>query len=160
MIKNDFFAFLIKLITYFCSAAVLFKKPTPSQINLIKKAKNQSLLVKKFKNTESAQLWRKALSEEVVGETDPTNYWAPFPALSANLLARLESARELHAAAIQKTQRYHQGIVEFYETQPVCRSLAEFKLARKLPERHPWQIALSKIFFYSGQDTKKTNGES
>ena len=38
------------------SAPVLFKKPTPNQINLIKNA-NNFLLVKKFKNTESAQLW-------------------------------------------------------------------------------------------------------
>ena len=35
---------------------VLFKKPTPSQINLIKNAKNHFLLVKKFLNTSSAQL--------------------------------------------------------------------------------------------------------
>ena len=34
-----FFALFIKLITYI-SAPVLFKKPTPSQINLIKNAKN------------------------------------------------------------------------------------------------------------------------
>ena len=39
LIKNDFFALFIKEITYF-SAPVLFKKPTPSQINLIKNAKN------------------------------------------------------------------------------------------------------------------------
>ena len=38
------------------SAPVLFKKPTPSQINLIKDAKNHFLLLKRFKNTESAQL--------------------------------------------------------------------------------------------------------
>ena len=31
------------------------KKPTPSQINLIKNAKNHFLLLKKLKNTESAQ---------------------------------------------------------------------------------------------------------
>ena len=47
-----FFAFFIKLI----AAPVLFKKPTPSQINVIKKAKNHFLLWKVFKNTESAQL--------------------------------------------------------------------------------------------------------
>ena len=34
---------------------VLFKKPTPSQINLIKNAKNHFILLKKLKNTESAQ---------------------------------------------------------------------------------------------------------
>ena len=50
-----FFAFFIKLVNY--SAPVLFKKPTPSQINLIKKGKNHFLLLKKFKNTGSAQLW-------------------------------------------------------------------------------------------------------
>ena len=33
----------------------LFKKPTPSQINFIKNAKNHFLLLKKFKNSESAQ---------------------------------------------------------------------------------------------------------
>ena len=49
-----FFASFIKLITY--SAPVLFKMPTPSQINLIKNAKNHFLLVKKFKKTGSAQL--------------------------------------------------------------------------------------------------------
>ena len=38
-------------------APVLFKKPTQSQIKLIKNAKNQILLLKKIKNTESAQLW-------------------------------------------------------------------------------------------------------
>ena len=55
IIKNYFLFLFIKLITYFCT--VLFKKPTPSQINLIKNAKNHFLLLKKFKNTESAQLW-------------------------------------------------------------------------------------------------------
>ena len=39
------------------SAPLLFKKATPSQINMIKKAKNHFLLVKKLKTTESAQLW-------------------------------------------------------------------------------------------------------
>ena len=38
------------------SAPVLFKKPTPSQINLIKNAKNHFLILKKLENTESAQL--------------------------------------------------------------------------------------------------------
>ena len=38
------------------SAPVLFEKLTPSQINLIKNAKNHFLLMKKLKNTESAQL--------------------------------------------------------------------------------------------------------
>ena len=42
---------------YFISAPVLFKKPTSSQINLIKSAKTHFLLLKKLKNTESAQLW-------------------------------------------------------------------------------------------------------
>ena len=54
IIKDDFFALFIMLITYFCT--VLFKKPTPSQINLIKSAKNHFLLVKKLKNTWSAHL--------------------------------------------------------------------------------------------------------
>ena len=58
IIKNHFFAFFIKLKTY--SAPVLCIKPTPSQINLIKNAKNNFLLLKIFKNTESAQLWKKA----------------------------------------------------------------------------------------------------
>ena len=35
---------------------VLFKKPTPSQISFIKNAKNNFLLLKNVKNTESAQL--------------------------------------------------------------------------------------------------------
>ena len=42
------------------SAPVLFKKPTPSQINLIKKCKllkSYFLLLTKLKNTESAQHW-------------------------------------------------------------------------------------------------------
>ena len=50
-----FFEFFMKLITY--SVPFLFINPTPSQINLIKNAKNQFLLLKKIKNTESAQLW-------------------------------------------------------------------------------------------------------
>ena len=33
------------------------KSPCPSQINLIKNAKNQFLSLKYFKNTKSAQLW-------------------------------------------------------------------------------------------------------
>ena len=44
----------MKLVTVFCTS--LFKKPTPSQINFIKNAKNHFLLVKKLKNTGSAQL--------------------------------------------------------------------------------------------------------
>ena len=46
------------------SAPVLFKKPTPSQINLIKNAKNHFLLLKKFKNTESAHHCRHVVSAE------------------------------------------------------------------------------------------------
>ena len=42
-------------MTYFCTS--LNRKAAPSQINLIKNAKNNFLLVKKFKNTSSAQLW-------------------------------------------------------------------------------------------------------
>ena len=42
------------LSSYVISALVLFKKPTPSQINLIENAKNHFLLLNKFKNTESA----------------------------------------------------------------------------------------------------------
>ena len=41
-----FFAFFIK---FPISAPVPFKKPTPSQINLIKNAKNRFLLLKKIK---------------------------------------------------------------------------------------------------------------
>ena len=52
--KKWFFCTFIMLITYFCTS--LFKKPTPSQINLIKNEKNHFLLVKKLKNTGSAQL--------------------------------------------------------------------------------------------------------
>ena len=44
------------------SAPVLFKKLTPSQINLIKNAKNHFLLMKKLKNTESAQLWLEVIA--------------------------------------------------------------------------------------------------
>ena len=50
----------MKIVTY--SAPVLFKKPTPSQINLIKNANNNILLLNKFKNTESAQPWSKSTS--------------------------------------------------------------------------------------------------
>ena len=57
LIKNYFSAFFIKFEPI--SAPVLFKKPTPSQINLIKKAKNNFLLLKKLKHTESAQLCSK-----------------------------------------------------------------------------------------------------
>ena len=49
-----FFAFFIKLIAYFCTSPI--SKAIPSQINRIKNAKNHLLLLKKFKNTESAQL--------------------------------------------------------------------------------------------------------
>ena len=42
------------------SAPVLLKKPTPSQINVIKNAKNHFLLLKKLKNSSSAQLWARA----------------------------------------------------------------------------------------------------
>ena len=38
-------------------APVLFKKPTSSQINLIKNAKKQFLILTKLKNTSSARLW-------------------------------------------------------------------------------------------------------
>ena len=47
IIKNDFIAFFIKWVSYFCI----------SPINLIKKAKKHYLLVKKWKKTESDQLW-------------------------------------------------------------------------------------------------------
>ena len=54
LIKKDFVAFFIKLII---SASALFKKPSSSQINLIKNAKIHFLFLKKLKNTKSAQLW-------------------------------------------------------------------------------------------------------
>ena len=44
----------IKLLTYFCTCPI--EKPTLSQINLVKNAKNNFLLLKKLKNTEIAQL--------------------------------------------------------------------------------------------------------
>ena len=44
MIKNEFFCIFV-LGLYLISAPVLFKKPTPSQINLIENAKNNFLLV-------------------------------------------------------------------------------------------------------------------
>ena len=47
--------FVIKLITYFCTSPI---KIAHSQSNsFIKNAKNHFLLLKKFKNTESAQPW-------------------------------------------------------------------------------------------------------
>ena len=39
------------------------EKPTPGQINLIKNAKNHFLLLKNFKNTESAHLWHLSVLE-------------------------------------------------------------------------------------------------
>ena len=42
---------------HFLSNQSYLKRPTLSQISLIKNAKNHFLLVKKLKNTESAQLW-------------------------------------------------------------------------------------------------------
>ena len=42
------------------------KKPTPSQISLIKNAKYHFLLWKKFKNTENAQLWLLLFNQYVV----------------------------------------------------------------------------------------------
>ena len=44
-VKSYFFPFFIKLI----SAPVLFKEPTPSQINLIKISMNHFLILKNFK---------------------------------------------------------------------------------------------------------------
>ena len=52
--KKYLFAFFINLITI--SAPVLFKKPTPSQINFIKNVKYHFSLLKMFKNTKSVQL--------------------------------------------------------------------------------------------------------
>ena len=79
--KNEkwfFFAFLKKLLT--CSALVLFKKPTPSQINLIKNAKKHFLWLKKFKNTSSAHLWlvHKWTAERRLSWIAPFEA-APFP---------------------------------------------------------------------------------
>ena len=54
IIKNYLFAFFIKLISI--SAPALFKKPTSSQINLIKNVKNNFYYWKNLKNTESAHL--------------------------------------------------------------------------------------------------------
>ena len=48
--------FFIKLLTYFCTNPI--EKATLSQINLVKNARNNFLLLKKLKNTESAQLWK------------------------------------------------------------------------------------------------------
>ena len=48
--------FLMKIVTYFWTSPEVLKKQTPSQINLIQNAENHFLLLKKFKNTESAQL--------------------------------------------------------------------------------------------------------
>ena len=53
--KKWIYCIFIKFIL-FKFLPVLFKKPTPSQINLIKNAKNNFLLLKKLKNTDSAQL--------------------------------------------------------------------------------------------------------
>ena len=50
------FAFFIKVDNLFLHQSY-FKKPTPSQTKLIKHAKTHFLLLKKFKNTESAQLF-------------------------------------------------------------------------------------------------------
>ena len=44
-------------MTYFCTN--LFKTPTASQINLKKNTEKIFLLLKKLKNTENAQLWKK-----------------------------------------------------------------------------------------------------
>ena len=43
-----------------------FKKPTPSQMNLIRNAKNYFLLLEKLKNTESAQLCKKRIPVAVL----------------------------------------------------------------------------------------------
>ena len=54
--KKWFFAFFIKLITYFCTSPI--KKKNHSQSNYLdKNIKNHLLLLKKLKNTSSAQLW-------------------------------------------------------------------------------------------------------
>ena len=45
------------------------KKPTPSQINLMKNAKNHFLLLKKFKNTEIAQLCTQSCENSFCGSS-------------------------------------------------------------------------------------------
>ena len=51
--------------TYFC-ASPIFKKPTFSQINLIKKQKISFFILEKIKkNTASAQLWHWSLAEKL-----------------------------------------------------------------------------------------------
>ena len=50
--NNKKFWHLLQIV----SAPVLFKEHTPSQINLIKNAKNHFYWGKKYKNSESAQL--------------------------------------------------------------------------------------------------------
>ena len=42
---------------------IIFKKPTPSQMNLIRNAKNYFLLLEKLKNTERSQLCKSAVLE-------------------------------------------------------------------------------------------------
>ena len=59
IIKKDSVGFFMNLFLH----QSYFKMPTPSQRRLIKNAKNHFLLLKKLKNTESAQLWVPTLKQ-------------------------------------------------------------------------------------------------
>ena len=54
ILKNDFLPFF-QVNNYLCTSPIK-KKPTPSQINLIKNAKNHFLLLKKFPKSAPSSL--------------------------------------------------------------------------------------------------------
>ena len=64
MIKNDFFAFFIKLKTNFCTSPI-FKKPSPGQINLTKNAKSFFIIEKIQKYPKCPDLQLEDLDVEI-----------------------------------------------------------------------------------------------
>ena len=68
--KKWYFCIFYQVNNLFLHQSYL-QKPTPSQINLIKNATNPFLLLRKFKNTSSAQLCN--------GTHPPPCRWSPWP---------------------------------------------------------------------------------
>ena len=102
------------------SAPVLFKNPTPSQINLIKNSTNHSLLLKKLQNTESAQLCRSSSAVLVqAGLPMFTNinwFWPVGPAQCKQHIHITRSARAASVSYIQSYQKCKHPLDIFWGT--------------------------------------------
>ena len=72
--KKSFFCIFYQVNSLFLNR-VLFKKPTPSLINLVRNAKINFALLKKWKNTESAQLCTWVVGGEGVVEGGDKGAW-------------------------------------------------------------------------------------